>query len=72
MTAPQKFTSEIYLTLKEVLAIVPMGRSTWLTNVDKKICPQPMRISPRRVAWLESEIESYLQTQASKRPEWRA
>jgi len=56
------------LPLKQVLNIVPLSRSSWLNGVRRGIYPQPIRLSPRRIAWLSSEVISLVETFINSRP----
>jgi prophage regulatory protein len=60
MDAPKKIFDEKLLKLKEVLARLPISKSTWYDGVKRKTLPQPVRLGTRSVAWLESDIEDYL------------
>ena len=44
------------LSLNEVLAIVPIARSTLLRMVKLKQFPQPLHISENRRVWYEDQI----------------
>jgi prophage regulatory protein len=52
---------ERLLRLPEVLAIVPVGRSTWYEGVRQGAYPQPVRLSTRTVAWPEDSIRTLVQ-----------
>ncbi len=49
------------LRLKDVLAIVPVSRSTWLRGVDLGTYPAPIRLSERRIGWLKTDIEDFIE-----------
>ena len=53
--------NEKLLKLKDVLARLPISKSTWYAGVKRKELPQPVRIGTRSVCWLECDIENYLQ-----------
>ncbi|MFS2004591.1 helix-turn-helix transcriptional regulator [Duganella sp. CT11-25] len=44
------------IRLKEVLRICGMSRSTLYNNIKERQFPEPIRISTRSVAWLQSEV----------------
>jgi prophage regulatory protein len=46
------------LRLPAVLALFPVGRSTWYEGVRKGIYPQPVRISTGMVAWSQEAIHA--------------
>lgn len=45
-----------FLKLKEVLSLIPVGRSSWYLGIRDGYYPKPINIGPRAVAWLESDI----------------
>ena len=53
-----------YLRLSQIIgdkkhnipAIIPVGRTTWLEGVKKGDYPQPVKLSPRTVAWKVDDI----------------
>ncbi len=47
-----------FLRLPQVLAIIPVSRSTWWAGVQRGIYPKPTRLSPRTVAWRRTEIDA--------------
>ena len=49
------------LRLPDVLAIVPVARSSWYQGVRDGVYPKPVRISARSVAWLSSDIRRLIQ-----------
>ena len=59
-------TAEKLLILPNVLGRVPMSRSGWLQGVKDGRYPAPVRLSPRRVAWRESDINAFINGLAAK------
>ena len=50
------------LRLKQVLEIVPVGKSTWWSGVAQGRYPQPVRhLGPRITAWKASEVYSLIE-----------
>jgi predicted DNA-binding transcriptional regulator AlpA len=49
------------LRLPEVLAKIPVSKSTWYSGVKDGRYPAPVRLGPRTVAWRESEIDALMQ-----------
>jgi prophage regulatory protein len=47
------------LRLEEVLARVPISKSSVLRQVSEGLFPRPVRVGERRVAWLEDEIVAW-------------
>lgn len=45
------------LRLPQVLAIVPVGKTTWWAGVKAGRYPQPIKISARCTAWRSSDIQ---------------
>ncbi len=46
----------LFLRLSQVLAIIPVSKSTWWAGVQRGIYPKPIRLSARTVAWQRSDI----------------
>ncbi|MEM9448015.1 MAG: AlpA family phage regulatory protein [Cyanobacteria bacterium P01_E01_bin.6] len=67
-----------FLRIKEVLAIIPVGRSTWWAGVKDGRFPQPIKLGPRTTVWRVEDIHSFIQnpTQISTKhqhhQDWRA
>jgi prophage regulatory protein len=56
-------TKSVLLRLPEVLALFPVGRSTWYAGISDGIYPRPVLISRRSVAWTLESIESLISRQ---------
>lgn len=52
----EKGPEPLFLSLEQVLAIFPVGKSTWWDGVKKGDYPAPYRLSDRRVAWDMEEL----------------
>ena len=52
--------SDSLLKLRDVLDILSIGRSTFLSGVRSGRYPKPLRISQRRVAWTLSSIQAVI------------
>lgn len=65
-TTPTASPAEKLLILPTVLERITMSRSGWLQGVKDGRYPAPVRLSPRRVAWRESDITSFINGQAAK------
>lgn len=62
-------TSKKLLAWKTVRPMVGnLGRTTWWRLIRAGQAPRPIRISPGRVAWLESEILEWI----DGRRDWRS
>jgi prophage regulatory protein len=47
-----------FLRLPQVLAIIPVSRSTWWAGVRRGIYPKPTRLSARTIAWRRTDINA--------------
>lgn len=47
---------ERYLKLPQVLAIVPVSRSTWYRGIQQGIYPRAVKVSHRASAWRLSDV----------------
>ena len=45
-----------FFRLKNVLEIIPLSRSSWLSGVKEGRFPAPVHLGPRTVAWSKSAI----------------
>ena len=53
--------SQIIGSKKENIApIIPVGRTTWLMGVKSGDYPQPVKLSPRTVAWRVEDIRQLI------------
>lgn len=50
-------TTDSFLRLPEVLAIIPVSRATWYEGIKKGRFPAPVKLGPRVSLWRLSEIE---------------
>jgi predicted DNA-binding transcriptional regulator AlpA len=48
------------LTVKEVMRIVNISRSTWWRGVKEGRYPQPIRLGTRTTRWSEEEIMDFI------------
>lgn len=55
------------MKIKDVVEKVSLGQSTIYKMVAAGEFPKPFQIAPRRIAWVESEIEDWLTERASQR-----
>ncbi len=54
------------LRLPEVLKIFPVSKSTWWDGIKSGKYPQPVRLSPRTVAWRADEIRQLINSLTSE------
>ena len=48
------------LRIKQVLELVPIGRSTWWAGVRSGKYPRPIKLSDRTTAWYRADIEELI------------
>ena len=52
---------EPLLRLREVLQLIPVGKSSWWEGVKSGIYPQPVKIGPRMTAWRSTDIANLIE-----------
>jgi prophage regulatory protein len=57
------------LRLEEVLARVPISKSSVLRQVADGLFPRPVRVGERRVAWVEDELIAWQAARIAARDE---
>ena len=55
------------LTLREVCAVTSLSRTSVYRLQAEGIIPHSIQISPGRVAWLEDEIQEYIESRVAER-----
>lgn len=55
------------LPLRAVLQRSSLGRSCFYQLISEGRAPRPVHLSERRVAWVESEVDSWLESLISSR-----
>jgi predicted DNA-binding transcriptional regulator AlpA len=55
------------LRLPQVLALVPVSRSTWWAGCKIGRFPQPVKLGPRTTAWRASDIAALLESISGKK-----
>ena len=48
------------LRMRDVLAIIPIGKSTWWAGVKSGRYPQPIKLGPGITAWRSADIRALL------------
>ena len=56
-----------FLRLPAVMERTGYGRSTIYEMIGAGNCPAPVHLGPRAVAWLESEVDSWMQERIDAR-----
>ncbi len=59
------------MSLKQVISRVCLSRSTLLSYVEEGRFPAPVDIGKRRVAWVSSEIDAWIEGLIAKRDSGR-
>lgn len=54
------------LTAKEVVKITTLSRVTIWRHVQAGIFPAPIKLGPKRIAWLHEDIEGWINNRAGK------
>ena len=49
-----------FMLLPSVLAVYPVGRTSWYAGVAAGKYPQPVRLSQRKVAWRAEDIRELI------------
>jgi predicted DNA-binding transcriptional regulator AlpA len=49
-----------FVRIRQVLAVYPIGRSTWWAGVKSGRFPRPVKLGPRTTAWRVEEIRGLL------------
>ena len=50
-----------FVKLPQILAVVPVCRSTFLQRVQDGVYPRPYKLGPRAVAWKVEDIRAIMQ-----------
>jgi predicted DNA-binding transcriptional regulator AlpA len=50
-----------FLRLNQVLAIIPIGKSTWWRGCKSGIYPAPVKLAPRTTAWRAEDIAALVE-----------
>lgn len=55
------------LSVKQVLGLMGISRSTLYAMMRAKEFPKPVQIAKRRIGWLNSDVEEWLKERATER-----
>lgn len=55
------------LRLRQVLEIIPIGKSTWWAGVKSGRYPQPLKLGPKTTVWLAADIYSLVDGMTAKK-----
>ncbi len=64
--ATAKIADPGFLRLRQVLELIPVGRSTWWKGIQEGRYPAPVKLSPRTSAWRSSDIVALIERLANK------
>lgn len=57
--------AEGYVRLPQVLAAIPVSKSTWWNGIAAGRYPKPVKLGPRTTAWRVSDIRDLIDNPAS-------
>ena len=60
-----------FLRLKQVLALIPVSKSTWWAGVATGRFPQPVRLTPRTTAWRACDIQLAIEQLGAPHQPWQ-
>jgi predicted DNA-binding transcriptional regulator AlpA len=66
---PTAISENALLRLPQVLALVPVSRSTWWAGCKSGRFPKPVKLGPRTTAWRSSDIAALLESITGKKEE---
>ena len=50
-----------FVRIKQILEVVPVGRSTWWNWVRSGKAPKPVKLGPRTTAWRVEDVQALIQ-----------
>jgi prophage regulatory protein len=56
----QPFPETGFVRLKQVLSVVPVGRSTWWSWCKSGKAPSPVKLSPKITVWRAEDIRAFI------------
>lgn len=51
-----------FLRLRQVLSLIPVGRTSWWKGVKSGRFPKPIKLSPRCTAWRAEDIHQLIKS----------
>lgn len=64
---------QVLLKIKQVLELVPVGKTTLYKMIDDGKFPRPIRLSERAVAWRKSDILQWIDNlETTKKEQYHA
>lgn len=62
MSDVHSILSKRLLRINQVLALVPIGRSSWWKGCKDGRYPQPVKLGPRTTAWRGEDIAAFIES----------
>lgn len=62
-------TTDRFLRITDVADLVGLGRTTIYRYIREHGFPSPIPLGGQRVAWLESEVRTWMQNRVAQRPD---
>jgi prophage regulatory protein len=62
---PASLPTEGFVRLPLILALIPVGRSTWWAGVKSGRYPPPVKLGPRTTAWRVEDIRRLISSAVS-------
>lgn len=55
-----------FVRLPTILAVLPIGRSTWWAGVKSGKYPKPVKLGPATTAWLAEDVRALVASLANR------
>lgn len=66
MSDVHSITSKRLLRINQVLALVPVGRSSWWEGCRTGRYPKPIKLGPRTTVWRAEDIDAFIENLETK------
>lgn len=60
-----------FLRLPQVLALIPVGRSSWWRGCKTGRYPKPVKLGPRTTAWRAEDIAALMESLGDESGGWK-
>jgi len=67
-----QITSTGFVRLRQVLAVLPISRSSWWAGIQSGKYPRPVRLAERTTAWKVEDIHALIERLGSPDKPWEA
>lgn len=61
-----------FVRLRQVLGVIPIGKTCWWEGVKSGRYPKPVKLSPRCTAWKAEDIRQLIKQLSEQTPERNA